>query len=111
MTAASATRVVRNSTTTVVTAPNTSFPLSSDVTRYQTYQNGPGDAYIEGNVTGKLSVVSDHDVIVTGNLTANDSSSGTALVADDNVRVYHPVSCVDTTASSLAATTPGLSSR
>jgi hypothetical protein len=100
----SATRNHIVKTTTVVAVPSTSFPLSNDITRYQGKQNGPGDAYIEGNVPGKLSVVADNDVVVTGNLTVPDlTSEGIILVGGSDVRVYHPVACVDTNAASLAA--------
>jgi hypothetical protein len=100
----SATRNHIVKTTTVVSVPSTSFPLSNDITRYQAKQNGPGDAYIEGTVPGKLSVVADNDVVVTGNLTVPDlTSEGVILVGGSDVRVYHPVACVDTNAASLAA--------
>jgi hypothetical protein len=101
---ASATRNHIVQTTSVVSVPSTSFPLSNDITRYQAMQNGPGDAYIEGRVPGKLSVVAENDVVVTGNLTVPDlTSEGIVLVGGNDVRVYHPVGCVDTNAASLAA--------
>jgi hypothetical protein len=100
-----ATRKVTTTTKTVATSSSASFPLPNDVTRYQSKLDGPGDAYVEGTVNGKLSVVAEHDIVVTGNLTyADPTTNGTALVAHDNVRVYHPVGCTDTTAG---ATTPG----
>lgn len=100
-----ATRKVTTTTKTVATSSSASFPLPNDVTRYQANQDGPGDAYVEGTVDGKLSVVAEHDVVVTGNLGYNDpTTNATALVAHDNVRVYHPVGCKDTSAG---PTTPG----
>lgn len=92
-----AVRKVNTTTKTVDTAASLSFPRSSDVTRYQALDNGPGDAYVEGVVDGRLSVAAEHDVVVTGDLTYTDAAqNATALVAHDNVRVYHPVGCKDT---------------
>lgn len=99
-----ASRQTTTTTKTVAIPSAVAFPLSNDITRYQAKQNGPGDAYIEGTVPGKLSVVADNDVVVTGNLTVPDlTSEGVILVGGSNVRVYHPVACVDTNAASLAA--------
>lgn len=99
------TRTSKAATTNVVTPGTASFPLANDVTQYQRLQNGPGDAYIEGTLTGKLSIVSENDVIVSGNLTyMTPASDAASLVAKNNVRVYHPVACTDPTAT---ATTTG----
>jgi Tfp pilus assembly protein PilX len=80
------------------------FPLSKDVTRYQTYQDGPGDAYVEGDITGKLSLVAEHDVVVTGNLTYDTPGTDAVdLVAANSVRLYHPVRCADAAATVTTA--------
>jgi hypothetical protein len=98
----------RNETTTSTKAAgpaSASFPLTQDITRHQTVQDGPGDVYIEGNVTGKLSVVAEHDAVVTGNFTYNAPGTDAAdIVAANNVRLYHPVACAD---ASTTGTTAG----
>lgn len=110
---------------TITAAPRT-FPAAGDITRYATWgatkANAPGDVYIEGTgVTGTLSVVAENDVILTGNLTTNtdtttnpatgepayDSGGAVDLVADNNVRIYHPVTCANSDPDALAATTDG----
>lgn len=98
------TRKQTTTSTKVVSAGTASFPLTKDVTRYQTYQDGPGDAYIDGDVSGKLSVVAEHDVVVTGNLTYDTPGTDAAdLVAANSVRLYHPVVCTDSAASATTA--------
>jgi hypothetical protein len=106
-----------NTTSTVI-----AFPDGQDVTRYPrwdaTNTNAPGDLYVEGTgITGKLSLVAQNDVVVTGPLTAVTASSPSSvngenayqsggamsLVAKNNVRLYHPVGC----AVAGAGTTPG----
>ena len=88
------------------------FPVSGDITPYQTGSadntNAPGDAYIEGTgVAGKVSVVAEHDVVVTGKLLTTATSGTDAktgepvyaaggaadIVGANDVRIYHPVSC------------------
>ncbi|MBE7189287.1 hypothetical protein [Jatrophihabitans endophyticus] len=101
---------------------------SSDIT---SYSRSAGDAYVSGTLTsGKLSLVTDDDIIVTGNVLASHSvagdgkqptttdpvdgesdwSTGSAaidLVATNDVRVYHPVACADQLAADLTPTTAG----
>jgi hypothetical protein len=109
-----------------VSVTSGTFPVTGDVTQYPTWNASspgtstaaPGDVYIEGTgVSGKLSVVAQHDIVVTGPLTtagtpgtnsrgepAWQSGDGAIdLVADNNVRVYHPVSCAVTSVSNPSA--------
>jgi len=103
----------------------TYFPNMNDITQYKTADasgNGPGDAYIEGTTSGVQSVVADDDVVVTGPLkttgtpTTNQfgepswatGNGAFSLVAGNNVRAYHPVSCADETAADINATSPGV---
>jgi hypothetical protein len=83
-------------TTTTTTPATATFPKAGDVTLYAKYA---GDAYVEGTLTGKLSVVAAHDIVTTGNI-KDSSASGTtsttdglAMVANNDIRVYHPVRC------------------
>lgn len=86
------------------TFPGLALGADGDVT---TYSPTLGDAYVQGTLTtGRLSVVTSHDVVVTGDLITNTTyganafgerswTSGGAvdLVAANDVRVYHPVAC------------------
>lgn len=88
------------------------FPSVTDATQYGagTGANIAGDLYVEGVNKGRLSLLADNDVVVTGNLTDSTSTitnDAVNMVAGNNVRNYHPVSCVDTTADSLNKTTAG----
>jgi len=81
---------------------------NNDITQYP---SGYGDVYIEGKLTGNLSVVAEHDIVVTNDLTYNKpdlsaTTDGMALVADHNVRIYRPMTCAhDGTAG---VTSPGV---
>jgi hypothetical protein len=71
--------------------------LNNDITPYY---NGYGDAYIEGTLKGNLSVVADHDIVITNDLSysntnLNTTTDGLALVATHNVRIYRPMACTD----------------
>jgi Tfp pilus assembly protein PilX len=64
------------------------------------YYNGYGDAYVEGTLKGNLSIVAEHDIVVTNDLSysntnLNTTTDGLALVATHNVRVYRPMTCTD----------------
>lgn len=105
-------RVDTPANSTHTTATTVAFPNGQDATQYATWDaakaNAPGDLYVEGTgITSKLSLVADNDIVVTGPLTTtytsapsavtgeNSWASGgaVALVANNNTRIYHPVSC------------------
>lgn len=70
----------------------------------------PGDLYIDGANKGKLSVLADNDVIVTGNITnqsTDTNADAVSITAGQDVRNYHPVSCVDQDATNIDNTSPG----
>jgi Tfp pilus assembly protein PilX len=57
-----------------------------------------GNVYIHGEYTNSLTVAAENDVIINGNLTTPTNSAGTpttnallGLIANNFVRVYHPV--------------------
>ena len=51
-----------------------------------------GNVYVSGSYTSSLTIASDNDIVINGNLTtANPSTTLLGLVANDFVRVYHPV--------------------
>jgi hypothetical protein len=65
--------------------------------RTQTYNNpnACGDAWVKGDYSSNLTIAADNDVIVNGNLTRNSDSLLLGLIANNFVRVYHPVSYDD----------------
>lgn len=121
------TATVDTPATSVHTTPTVvAFPNSQDATQYATWDagktNAPGDLYVESgkdangnpiNISSKLSLVADHDVILSGPLTTSHTSgtdsvtgestwtSGGAVsvAAGNNVRIYHPVGCAEGTAA------------
>jgi hypothetical protein len=81
--------------------------MNKDVTRYY---NGYGDAYVQGTVQGGLSIVAEHDVVVSNDITysntnLNTTTDGLALVANHDVRIYRPMTCTDS--GTANATTAG----
>jgi hypothetical protein len=107
--------------TTTVTPAVSSFPDMADVTQYQmgdggTFgSDGPGDLYVEGRSTQTLTLLADDDLVVTGSIRPTDATQGVVeLVGRNNVRIFHPVSCVQPTdvsaanwAAAITATQPG----
>ncbi len=105
-------------TTTVSVDSSGKFPWfgssqtdpANDVTPYS---NGYGDAYVEGTVQGNLSVVAEHDLLLTNtvdyaNVNRSTTTDGAAYVAGHNIRVYRPLSCVKADpAGATHPTTPG----
>jgi len=88
-----------------VSAATATFPDASDVTQYSRKN---GDIYVEGSLSGNLSLAAEGDVIVTGSTSYADAAKDAMVYAgQNNVRVYHPVKCTDTNAASIAATTVG----
>ena len=106
---------VKNTTTTTTSTQATStFPSMSDVTQYQMGQSGtfgasgPGDLYVEGNAGHTMAVIAQNDVTVTNNLgTTDPTTSALEVVAQNSVRVYHPVSCRITDPTLISETSPG----
>jgi hypothetical protein len=116
--------ITKTDTGTTVTATTAAFPNAKDVTPYGTANSAktaaPGDLYVEGTGTTKpLSLVAEHDIVVTGPLTTSTgkgtsrygnsgwtSGGAVALVADHNVRIYHPVSCVTASSGTSAGWCP-----
>jgi hypothetical protein len=74
------------------------------------YYHGYGDVYVDGTTDGNVSILAEHDIIVTNDLTYADptvatTSDGLALIANHNVRIYRPMTCA--TDGALGATTAG----
>lgn len=80
---------------------------NNDVTPYY---HGYGDVYVQGQVSGNLSIVAEHDIVITNDLTysnttVSNTSDGMALIANHNVRIYRPMTCAHDGAA--GATTAG----
>jgi hypothetical protein len=82
-------------------------PFNSDTVN----DTGCGNVYVHGKYTESLTIASADDVIVNGNLTtsteSNGEPTGTAtlgLIAENFVRVYHPVESTYPVASYTPAT-------
>jgi len=62
--------------------------------RNQTYSSsgsGCGDAWVEGDYSADLTIAADNDVVISDDLTRNSDGLLLGLVANNFVRVYHPV--------------------
>lgn len=71
----------------------------------QTYSSpsGCGDVYVKGEYSGDLTIAADNDVVVDGSVTRTSDGLLLGLIANNFVRVYHPVtgssSCANATGS------------
>jgi Tfp pilus assembly protein PilX len=91
-------------------AAKTYTDADNDVTQYY---HGYGDAYVEGTVKGSLSIIAEHDIEITNDVTYSNTTltgtsattDGLALVANHNVRIYRPMTCAHD--GTLGATTAG----
>jgi hypothetical protein len=81
----------------------------ADVTQYAMAtdaNNAPGDLYVEGTSNIPLALTADNDVVITNSLAPSSSAAGIEVIAKDNVRVYHPVSCVATDSTTTVGFCP-----
>jgi hypothetical protein len=58
---------------------------------YSFQQPGCGDIWIRGNYSADLTVAADNDIVVNGHLDRGDDGLLLGLIANNFVRVYHPV--------------------
>ena len=74
----------------------------------QTYSSPSacGDAWVRGEYSDDLTIAADNDAIVTGDLTRGDDSLLLGLIANNFVRVYHPVDHGDCDNESDALSNP-----
>ena len=117
---------VATTTTTNVTPAVSSFPNMDDVTQYALGNSGtfgtsgPGDLYVEGTNPTTIALHAQDDVVVTGTLAPTSGlvdaqtpvmnpTAAMEVIGQNNVRIYHPVKCVVTTAALVVptATSPG----
>ena len=105
------TETVKGATaTTTTTLAASQFPIATDVTPYampSTSASGPGDLYVEGTATASMALIAANDVVVTNSLAPNSATYGLEIIAQNNLRAYHPVTCTSVDAAAIAATTVG----
>jgi hypothetical protein len=63
-----------------------------------TEDSGCGNVYVHGNYTSSLTIASENDIVINGNITTPTNAEGTptsnallGLIANNFVRIYHPV--------------------
>jgi hypothetical protein len=71
---------------------------------YGSEEVGCGNVRVRGTYGSDLTIAADNDIIINGNLTRTSNSLLLGLVANNFVRVYHPVSndCDDNLSGSIA---------
>lgn len=76
------------------------YPQANDINyNYGEYDCRAGTVFIDGALSGRVTVGAQSNIIVTDNLTyANGSGGGDSLglVAANSVEIYHPVQCTAT---------------
>jgi hypothetical protein len=84
------------------------MPINNDITNYGCRN---GDAFLEGTLSGRLTIGADNNVVLTGNTTYESGLGGRdllGLIANNYVEVWHPVECTRSAAScNLDADFPG----
>jgi hypothetical protein len=73
------------------------IPVSGDYNNTLTEANCRyGTVYVEGQVAGRVTIAADNNIIITNNITYKTGKNGTdvlGLIANNSVKVYHPVDC------------------
>jgi hypothetical protein len=59
---------------------------------YSSQSAGCGDIWIKGNYSADMTIAADNDIVVNGHLDRNNEGLLLGLIANNFVRVYHPVS-------------------
>jgi hypothetical protein len=54
-----------------------------------------------------MALIAQNDVVVTNSLAASGATNGLEIIAQNNVRAYHPVKCTSVDTTAVAATTVG----
>ena len=68
------------------------YPRANDTGPQSNYSCRDGDAFVEGTLSGRLTIASEQDIVITWNLLYDDPTTDMlGLVANEFVQVYHPV--------------------
>jgi hypothetical protein len=73
---------------------------------YSSQQPGCGDIWLQGNYSADMTIAADNDIVVNGHLDRNADGLLLGVIANNFVRVYHPVS--DDCATNLTGTISNL---
>jgi hypothetical protein len=68
-----------------------SYHSQTDAIQNDPASSACGNAWVKGNYSSEVTVAADNDVIVYGNLLRNDNNLLFGLIANNFVRVFHPV--------------------
>ena len=85
-------------------------PSNCGYDQYQRYSNDKacGDVAVSGTYSTNITVASENDIVINGNLQQNSGSdSMLGLVATGFVRVYHPISGISSSSCGGTNATPG----
>ncbi len=74
-----------------------------DAQQDYTTPSGCGDVWIKGTATSDLTIASSNDTIIDGNLLTN-SNAVVGIIANNFIRIYHPVSRGDHSCSNSSGT-------
>jgi len=112
-------KVTNKGTTATVPFPQNGVMYVSNETCSKAYKpygpsytedTGCGNVYVKGKYTGSLTIGAENDIVINGNLVPPVEASGEpstnavlGLVANNFVRVYHPVGSGTNTAESCTA--------
>jgi len=83
-------------------SPKAFTPAVGDVTPYTC---SAGDVFVEGVLSGRLTIAAKNDIITTASVTYKNGMTGSdvlGLIADGDVAVYHPVQCTTAPAAGYA---------
>lgn len=114
------TRIVLGASTMTVNGTTMPYPSNGQIyvqngacgqslKTYDPYNSPAGcaDVYVRGSYGASLTIASQKDIIIDGNLTnANDSLL--ALIADQFIRIYHPITNLNTSNSTCTNATGSL---
>jgi hypothetical protein len=90
----------------VIYIQNGTCSLSYDIENPSyTGNTGCGTVYVQGTDGPPLTIAAENDIVIDGNLLYANSSSLLGLIANNFIRVYHPVGSQPLTANSTACTT------
>ena len=78
------------------------YPVAGDPT---VYSCSAGDVFLEGTLSGRLTIASQNDIVVTEDLLyATPAADSLGLISNGDVQVYHPVKCATTVAAPFSCT-------
>ena len=86
-----------------------SSSCTSGYTRQQTYaaQTGCGNVRVKGTYNSDITIGADNDIIVTDDFKRGTTNTLAGLIANNFVRVYHPVSFSSSTSCTNSSGGPG----